>query len=68
MSTVPDAGTIVSERLTQTLDEVAVVVLLSSIHPASSVDAENVVELYSLTLDMLAFKSVAYADQLTFSN
>jgi hypothetical protein len=45
MSTVPDAGTIVPERLTQTLDEVAVVVLLFSIHPESSVEDENEVEL-----------------------
>ena len=45
MSTVPDAGTIVSERLTHTFDEVAVVVLLSSIHPESSVDDEKEVEL-----------------------
>ena len=44
-STDPDAGTMVLERLTHTVDEVAVVVLFVSIHPESSVDDEKEVEL-----------------------
>jgi hypothetical protein len=56
MITLPEAGTIVPDRLTHTLLEVAVVVLFVSIHPDNSLDEENEVELKNLTLDIFAFK------------